>query len=187
VATETVTNPLTETEERNLAAVSNVLEFWNTHDVEGILEFYDEEIVWKNMGLEEAYEGKQAVREFLTRLMTALPDLVFTVDHKIARGDNVSEQWSIRGTHLGTFMGVPPTGRQIVIEALSMVTMRDGKFLRDEFYWDTRKVMNQMGLMPSLAATQSAVGKGVLWFTVKTSNVLTPSGRRARGARRARR
>lgn len=185
-ATE-VTNALTETEERNLAAVSDVLAFWNAHDVEGILQFYDEEIVWKNVGLEESYEGKQAVREFLTRLMTALPDLVFTVHKKIARGDNVSEQWTIEGTHLGTFMGVPPTGRPIRIEALSMVTMRDGRFLRDEFYWDTRKVMNQMGLFPSMDATQSAVGKGVLWVTVKTSNVLTPSGRRARSARRARR
>ncbi len=186
MAATTVTNALTETEERNLSAVTNVLEFWNTHDIEGILTFYDEEIVWKNVGLEEAYEGKEAVREFLTRLMSALPDLVFTVHHKIARGDNVSEQWSIKGTHLGTFLGVPPTGRPILIEALSMVTMRDGKFLRDEFYWDTRNVMNQMGLMPSLTATQSAIGRGVLWVTVKTSNVLTPSGRRARGARSAR-
>jgi steroid delta-isomerase-like uncharacterized protein len=186
MSTSTVTNALTETEERNLAAVTNVLEFWNTHDIEGILNFYNDEIVWKNVGLEESYEGKEAVREFLGRLMSALPDLVFTVHHKIARGDNVSEQWSIKGTHLGTFLGVPPTGRPILIEALSMVTMRDGKFSRDEFYWDTRNVMNQMGLMPSLAATQSTVGRGVLWVTVKTSNVLTPSGRRARGARRAR-
>jgi steroid delta-isomerase-like uncharacterized protein len=186
MATSEVTNALTETEERNLQAVTDVLQFWNTHDVEGILNFYDDEIVWVNMGLEESYEGKQAVREFLNRLMTALPDLVFSVTHKIARGDNVSEQWNIKGTHLGTFMGIPPTGRPIVIEALSMVRLRDGKFLRDEFYWDTRKVMNQMGLMPSLAATQSTIGRGVLWAATKTNNVLTPSGRRARSARRAR-
>ena len=186
MATTEVTNALTETEEHNLQAVTDVLQFWNTHDVEGILNFYDDEIVWVNMGLEESYEGKQAVREFLNRLMTALPDLVFTVTHKIARGDNVSEQWNIKGTHLGTFMGIPPTGRPIVIEALSMVRLRDGKFLRDEFYWDTRKVMNQMGLMPSLAATQSAVGRGFLWAAVKTGNVLTRNGRRARSARSAR-
>jgi steroid delta-isomerase-like uncharacterized protein len=186
MTTEPVTSALTETEERNLAAVSDVLAFWNTHDVEGILGFYDEEIVWKNIGLEETYDGKPAVREFLNRLMSALPDLVFTVEHKIARGDNVAEKWTIRGTHLGTFLGIPPTGRPIEIRALSMVTLRDGKFLRDEFYWDTRAVMNQMGLMPSLAATQSAVARGFLWVAVKTSNVATPSGRRARAARRAR-
>jgi len=187
MATQPVTSALTETEERNLSAVSDVLAFWNTHDIDGILDFYDDEIVWKNIGLEETYDGKPAVREFLTRLMSALPDLVFNVEHKIARGDNVAEKWTIHGTHLGTFLGIPPTGRPIEIRALSMVTLRDGKFLRDEFYWDTRAVMNQMGLMPSLAATQSAVGRGFLWVAVKASNVATPSGRRARDARRARR
>jgi len=187
MATEPVTSALTETEERNLSAVSDVLAFWNTHDIDGILDFYDDEIVWKNIGLEETYDGKPAVREFLTRLMSALPDLVFNVEHKIARGDNVAEKWTIHGTHLGTFLGIPPTGRPIEIRALSMVTLRDGKFLRDEFYWDTRAVMNQMGLMPSLAATQSPVGRGFLWVAVKASNVATPSGRRARDARRARR
>jgi steroid delta-isomerase-like uncharacterized protein len=186
MATASVTNALTETEERNLKTVSDVLQFWNTHDIDGILDFYDDEIVWKNMGLEETYDGKPAVREFLNRLMTALPDLVFTVHHKIARGDNVAEQWTIQGTHLGTFMGIPPTGRPIEIRALSMVVLREGKFLRDEFYWDTRGVMTQMGLMPSLAAIQGTLGRGVLWASVKTLNAVTPSGRRARSARRAR-
>jgi len=67
-----------------------------------------------------------------------------------------------------------------------MVTLRDGKFLRDEFYWDTRRVMHQMGLMPSIEATQTAPARGFLWVAVKAGNVLTKSGRRARGARRAR-
>lgn len=186
MATAPVTAAHTETEERNLQSVSDVLHFWNTHDVEGILSFYDDEIVWKNVGLEEVYDGKEAVRGFLTRLMTALPDLVFTVDHKIARGDNVAEKWTVKGTHLGPFMGIPPTGRPIEINALSMVTLRDGKFLRDEFYWDTRRVMHQMGLMPSIGATQTAPARGFLWVAVKAGNLLTKSGRRARGARRAR-
>jgi steroid delta-isomerase-like uncharacterized protein len=182
-----VTAELTETEERNLRAVADVLPYWNSGDIEGIVAYYDDEITWHNMALDEVYEGKAGVREFLTRIFTALPDLVFTVHHKIARGDNVSEQWTISGTHLGTFMGIPATGRPIEIKALSMVVLRDGKFLRDEFYWDTGAVMRQMGLMPSLDATQGAAGRGFLWLAVKSLNVLSSGGRRARSARRARR
>jgi steroid delta-isomerase-like uncharacterized protein len=190
MASAPVTNELTETEERNLRSVADVLQFWNSGDIEGIVGFYDEEIVWRNVALEESYVGKQAVREFLTRLFTAIPDLVFTVDFKIARGDNVSEQWTVAGTHLGPFMGIPPTGRHVEIRALSMVTLRDGKFLRDEFYWDTGAVMRQMGLMPPLAVVQGAAGRGFLWAAVKSLNVLglvTAGGRAARSARRARR
>ena len=180
------TAELTEVEQRNLQAVSDVLKFWNSGDIEGIVAFYDDEIVWRNMGLDETYHGKQGVREFLTRLFTAIPDLQFTVDFKIARGDNISEQWTVSGTHRGSFMGIPATGRQVEIRALSMVTMRAGKFLRDEFYWDTGAVMRQMGLMPSLAVTQGVLGRGFLWVAVKSLNVVTRGGRAARGARRAR-
>lgn len=189
MTTTSETAELTETERRNLQAVVDVLEFWNTGDIEGIVAFYDDEIVWKNVGLEETYEGKAGVREFLTRLYSAIPDLQFTVHYKIARGDNVSEQWTVAGTHLGTFLGIPATGRHVEINAISMVTMRDGKFLRDEFYWDTGAVMRQMGLMPSLAATQGVIGRGFLWTAVKSLNalnVLTAGGRGARRARRTR-
>ncbi len=51
-------------------------------------------------------------------------------------------------------MGIPATGRHVEIRALSMVTLREGKFLSDEFYWDTGAVMRQMGLMPSLAMSR---------------------------------
>lgn len=186
MGTASDTAELTETERRNLRAVVDVLQYWNSADIEGIVAFYDDEIVWKNVGLEETYVGKDGVREFLRRLYTAIPDLQFTVEHKIARGDYVSEQWTVAGTHLGTFMGIPATGRQLEIRAISMVTMRDGKFLRDEFYWDTGAVMRQMGLMPSLAATQGVLGRAFLWAAVKSLNVLTAGGRRGRRARRAR-
>ena len=179
------TAELTETEQRNLRAVADVLQFWNAGDIDGIVAFYDDEIVWKNVALEETYQGKAEVREFLTRLFTAIPDLVFSVDFKIARGDNVSEQWTVKGTHLGPFMGIPPTGRPVEIRALSMVTLREGKFLRDEFYWDTGAVMRQMGLMPSLAFSQGALSRGFLWIAVKTLNVATAGGRAGKKARRA--
>jgi steroid delta-isomerase-like uncharacterized protein len=178
---------LTDTEQRNLQVVADVLHFWNTGDIDGIVAFYDDEIVWTNVGLEEVYRGKGEVRGFLTRLFTAIPDLEFSVHKKIASGDNISEQWTVQGTHLGTFMGIPATGRRLEIRALSMVTMRDGKFLRDEFYWDTGAVMRQMGLMPSLALSQGALARGFLWATVKSLNVISAGGRAARNARKARR
>ena len=185
--TATAARELTETEERNLKAVADVLPFWNSGDIEGILSFYDDEIVWTNVGLGEVYDGKDEVRGFLERIFAALPDLNFTVHHKIAYGDNVAERWTLTGTHLGTFLGIPATGRPIEIKALSMVELRDGRFLSDQFFWDTREVMHQMGLFPSLTATQSAVGRGFLWVSTKTLNVLSPGGRRARRARRTRR
>lgn len=181
---------LTETEERNLRTVTDVLPSWNAHDVEGVLAFYDPEITWHNVALEETYHGKAEVAEFIGRLFTAFPDLYFTVPEKIARDDRVSERWTIRGTHLGPFMGIPPTGRPVEIPGMSMVHLRDGKFLEDRFYFDASGVLRQMGLLPSLAVSQTPVAQGILWLLVNRAAaalalILLLAGLVARRLRRA--
>jgi steroid delta-isomerase-like uncharacterized protein len=177
--------PLTDVEQRNLETVRGPHPAWSRGDIEGVLAWYDDGIVWNNVALEEVYRGKPAVREFLGRLFTAIPDLEFSVERTIVRGDHVAEQWTIRGTHLGTFMGVPATGRRLEIPGVSMLTVRDGKFLSDDFYFDSAGMLRQAGLLPSLAASQGRVGRAVLGLLVRGQNVLTPGGRAARDARRS--
>lgn len=162
---------LSETEQRNLRSVTDVLHFWNTHDIPGILSFYDADITWHNVAMEETYTGKAEVGATLAQLFNAFPDLRFEVLHKIVDGDTVSERWLIQGTHLGTFMGIPPTGRHVEIAGMSMVEMRDGKFVSDHFYFDSGGVMRQLGLLPSLTATQTRVGRFSLWLLVNRKRV----------------
>ena len=175
---------LTDLERRNLDTVQGPHASWNRGDVDGVLAYYDDDIVWTNVALEEVYRGKAAVGEFLARLFSALPDLEFSVQRTIVRGDSVAEQWTIRGTHLGTFMGIPATGRKLEVAGVSMLTLRDGKFLRDDFYFDAAGMMRQTGLLPPLAATQGRAGRALLGVVVRSQNVLTRSGRAARRARR---
>ena len=175
--------PLTDEERRNLETVQGPHAFWNRGDVDGVLAFYADGIVWTNVALEEVYRGKAAVGEFLSRLFTALPDLEFVIEQTIVRGDHVAEQWTIRGTHLGTFMGVPSTGRRLEIPGVSMLVVRDGKFLRDDFYFDSAGMLRQAGLLPSLAASQGTVGRVLVGLLVRALNVLTPGGRAAREVR----
>ena len=178
MATADTARPLTETEERNLRAVTDVLEFWNVQDVEGIVAFYDEEIVWRNVAMEETYEGKDGVRAFLTRLFTAVPDLQFEVTHKIAHGDNVAEKWAISGTHERALFGVPGTGRRFTLPAMSMVLMRDGKFLRDDFYFDSGVFLRQVGLMPDVQTFEKVIPQAFLKAVVKSQRGLRKLRRR---------
>jgi steroid delta-isomerase-like uncharacterized protein len=157
---------LTANEERNLRAVTDVLQFWNTQDIDGILAFYDDDITWTNVALEETYHGKDEVRAFLGRLFHAFPDLSFDVTYKFVAGDQIAERWAIRGTHLGAFMGVPPTKRRVEIPGMGMVVMRDGKFYRDYFFFDMASSMRQMGLLPPLAMTDTPIMRAALWLAV---------------------
>jgi steroid delta-isomerase-like uncharacterized protein len=166
VSDATVTRELTETEQRNLRSVTDVLPYWNRQDIEGVLAYYDDSITWLNIAMQETYRGKGEVRVFLRKLFTAFPDLNFEVTYKIARGDNVAEQWFIRGTHLGTFMGIPPTGRRVEIPGMSMAELREAKFVSDHFYFDALGVLRDMALMPPLSVSETLVGRGALGLGV---------------------
>ena len=168
MAETAATRELTDVERRNLDVAFGVHEYWNRGDVEGILEAYDDEITWVNVALEETYAGKAEVRAFLESLFTALPDLRFSADWAIARGDRIAERWSVSGTHRGPFAGIPATGRRFEITGVSLLTMRDGKFLRDEIYSDGGAVLRQLGLMPSLRTLQGPVGRALTWIAVKS-------------------
>jgi steroid delta-isomerase-like uncharacterized protein len=171
VTDATVTRDLTETELRNLRTVSDVLAFWNRQDVEGVLAFYDDSITWLNVAMEETYRGKNEVRGFLRRLFVAFPDLNFEVTYKIARGDNVAEQWFIRGTHQGVFMGIPPTGRRVEIPGMSMAELRDARFVSDHFYFDALGVLRDMALMPPLSISETLLGRGALGMGVAATRL----------------
>jgi predicted ester cyclase len=40
------------------------------------------------------------------------PDAAATLEDILAEGDRVAYRTTIRGTHRGTFQGIPPTGRR---------------------------------------------------------------------------
>ena len=72
---------------------------------EGNLAFVDEfmapEFEFTNPTHSEPYRGAE-FKELVSMLRGAFPDLHFTPEHLVARGDTVVGHWTARGTHTGT-------------------------------------------------------------------------------------
>ena len=149
-------------EEANLGAFEGVFPHWNSGNIAGMLEHYEDDIVWHNVAMGEVYDGKDAVRGFLEDLYAALPDLELEVTLRLPRGRYVAEEYVIRGTHLGPMFGLPPTGRRLELRCTSMVELRNGRLKEDHFYFDALTAMRQMGLMPPVQATSKPLARAVL-------------------------
>ena len=67
--------------------------------------------------------------ETFSKAREAFPDMRVTVEDMIAEGDRVAARVSMRGTHLGEFMGVAPTGKRVEVRALDMFRIADGKIV----------------------------------------------------------
>lgn len=48
----------------------------------------------------------------------AFPDLEITSDDQMAVRDKVVVLWTARGTHIGEFMGIAPTGKRIEVRGM---------------------------------------------------------------------
>jgi len=69
--------------------------------------------------------ARQFARIVETRL--AFSDLVMAIEQQIAEGPWVATRVTYRGTHMGTFAGVPATGRRIEYSGTAMDRLENGK------------------------------------------------------------
>lgn len=62
-------------------------------------------------------------------LRPALPDLTVEIHDQIAEGDRVTTRKTLRGTHRGELLGIPPTGRTVAIDVIDIVRLKDGRYV----------------------------------------------------------
>ena len=96
-------------------------------------------------------DGPAGLKPILAGFRAAFPDLHFTIDDLIAEGDRVVTRWTMRGTHLGEFAGLPPTGRQVVSGGMQIERLENGQIVEHWRKSDDLGLMQQLGAIPGPA------------------------------------
>jgi steroid delta-isomerase-like uncharacterized protein len=92
--------------------------------------------------------GPESMRGSVTWARNAFPDLHFEIEELIAEGDIVAGRLTMSGTHEGSLMGEPPTGRSVRTNHMHFVRFRDGKAVEHWGVRDDLGMMRQLGLIP---------------------------------------
>lgn len=100
-------------------------------------------------------QGPQGIKEFITAYLTGFPDGRITIDEQLAEGDLVATRWTGRGTHQGELMGIPPTGKQVTVSGITISHVKNGKVVEEWSNWDTLGMLQQLGVVPEMAAAQA--------------------------------
>ena len=75
--------------------------------------------------------GIQGVKDYIAMVRTGFPDIVVTIEDLVAAEDKVVVRTTWRGTHQGTYEGVPPTGRQATRTMIQIFRVAGGKLLEE--------------------------------------------------------
>jgi hypothetical protein len=91
-------------------------------------------------------------------LRTGFPDFSVTNEEVIASGDKVVVRSTARGTHTGTFVGIPPTGKQVAFAAIDIHRVVDGQIAEIWHVEELLSLLIQIGVVtpPSAPAAPEA-------------------------------
>ena len=75
--------------------------------------------------------GIEGVKDYIRMVRTGFPDISITIEDLIAEEDKVVVRTTWRGTHLGAYDGIAPTGKQVTRTMIQIFHLRDGKLLEE--------------------------------------------------------
>lgn len=119
-------------------------EVLNNHNFSIIEEFFAPEVVMH--GLPQPLQGPDGYRQFLENALISFPDIHYTFEDIVVMGDKLAVRWSATATHLGTFLGIPPTGKPVKVDGMVMDKLNaEGKAVEHWQISDGLDILAQIG------------------------------------------
>lgn len=127
-------------------AIDRAVAAYNDGDLDRYMETYDPSVVLHGYAPEPIdHAGGKA---FYSMMRAAFPDAKIALDDALQEGDKVALRFTLKGTHQGDFMGVPATGKPVVITGQSFFQFKGPKIVERWQLVDLLGVMVQIGAVP---------------------------------------
>lgn len=126
---------------------------WNSYDPDRLLELMAEDIVYDDSAWPRTMHGHADVREFLTSVWRATPDLAFDLLDEpflLPGAPKAVLYWKATGTFSGPLEppGFAPTNARLAFDGFDLHEYRDGLVSRLQIVFDMADISRQAGLLP---------------------------------------
>ena len=137
------------TTENNKLTMQRFTEFINTASEKLAAELISPNAVFHVPGRSESMRGPAGYLAIIGMMRGGFPDIQWTLEELIAEGDKVAARFTMRGTHLGAFFGVPSTGKRIEVQAMNFYRFSDRQIVEERGQPDLLGLLQQIGAVPS--------------------------------------
>ena len=134
------------TEDNKAAIRRGIEEVWNQKNVAIVDEIAAPDYVSHSPTM--TTHGLEQYKQLVMMYFAAFPDLHLTIEDEIAEGDKVVTRVTARGTHQGSFMGIPPTGKHAVVTGIVIDRFANGKTVEAWTNLDDLGLLQQLGVIP---------------------------------------
>lgn len=97
----------------------------------------------------QEFKGPEGVKQLVTTLRTAFPDMHQTIEQMVAEGDIVVHRFTMTGTFTGELSGIAPTGKKFTVAMAGFTRLAGGKQVEGWAYGDSNTMNQQLGISPT--------------------------------------
>ena len=98
----------------------------------------------------EPLQGPKGYLLIVAMMRSGFPDIQWKIEDMITENDKVAVRFTMRGTHQGTFFGVPATEKKIVVQAMNFYRLADDQIIEEFGQPDMLGLLTQIGGVPMM-------------------------------------
>ena len=125
--------------------IEQSVKIWNQGELALIDKLYAPEYVRYHTDISDKLVGLNALKEHVTALRRAYPDLTVKIDDLLVKNDMSVTRWTFTGTNEGAIGEMPPTGKRVQVSGVTIGRFFSGKITKEWAYWNNAAVLDQLG------------------------------------------
>jgi len=98
------------------------------------------------IGTGDVYDGESEVWAYYKEGRAAFPDQRNELIALHHADDAVVAEFDLKGSHLGSFRGLPPTGRTFTCRMTALFLFEDDRLVCERVYFDSATILRQLGV-----------------------------------------
>ena len=95
----------------------------------------------------EPLQGPKGYLTIIAMMRSGFPDIKWTIEDMVTENDKVAVRFIMKGTHQGTFFGVPATNKPIVVQAMNFYRLAGDQIIEEYGQPDMLGLLQQIGAM----------------------------------------
>jgi len=123
-----------------------VYEAWNSGNPAIIDEIVAPDFKNHNLLAGQA-DGPAGLKQLINAWRSAFPDMNVAIDLLVSEGSKVAIRWTLNGTHRGTFLGIPATGKYASIPGMTIFRIDGGRLKEAWGFWEQAGMLGQLGVV----------------------------------------
>ena len=128
----------------NIDLIRRALSAFNAADLDQCVMLLTEDFAINLAGMPIQMRGREAWKSNAEIMQTAFPGIQAQIDDILGAEDRVAVRLTFRGTHRGEFLGIAPTGRDVVFMSLELYRVVDGQLAEEWISSDLTTLMRQL-------------------------------------------